>query len=434
LTIASHYSVRSLAFTQEAHMSHLRSANDAWLSQLAVHLKNERYVSTVVRNYTAAVNRFIEYLDRKGVAIEAVQSTEVDRYLAALRFCRKYRKRRAQRSKWLRRLHRSAIHMLMSVVHGRWPIAPPPTTECELIHRQIISGYDAWMGDLRGLAAETRSDRRAEADRFLKWLTEHGKTNPAALIVADIDAYMQSRAASVRRTSCRGIATKLRSFLRHLYFAGIIERDLSTAVIGPTLYAYEGIPSALRAEDIQKVLKVTRQDRSAIGRRDYAILMLLSAYGLRAGEITSLLLEDIDWKHSRLHVRHSKTGAHSALPLLREPGEAILDYLRDGRPKTERREVFMRSRAPYRAFATGSSLYTPIGRRLAMAAIKPTGKKGPHAFRHARAVTLLRSKVPLKLIGDVLGHRSTRSTGAYLKLATEDLRSVALEIPAEVRT
>jgi site-specific recombinase XerD len=290
------------------------------------------------------------------------------------------------------------------------------------------------MRDLRGLAAETRSDRRAEADRFLKWLTEHGKSNPAALIVADIDAYIQSRAASVRRTSCKGITTKLRSFLRHLHFAGISGRDLSTAVIGPTLYAYEGIPSALRAEDIQKVLKVTRQDRSAIGRRDYAILMLLSTYGLRAGEITSLRLEDIDWKHSRLHVRHSKTGAHSTLPLLREPGEAILDYLRDGRPETELRQLFMRSRAPYRAFATGSSLYTPIGHRLALAAIKPTGKKGPHAFRHARAVTLLRSKVPLKLIGDVLGHRSSRSTGAYLKLATEDLRSVALEIPAEVRT
>jgi site-specific recombinase XerD len=290
------------------------------------------------------------------------------------------------------------------------------------------------MSDLRGLATETRSDRCAEAGRFLRWLTERGKNKPAALTVADIDAYLLSRGAPVRRTSRKGIASKLRSFLRHLHFAGITERDLSTAVVGPTLYAYEGIPSALRAEDIRKVLTVTRRDRSAIGRRDYAILMLLSTYGMRAGEITTLRLEDIDWKHSRLHVRHSKTGAHSTLPLLSAPGEAILDYLRDGRPETGLRELFIRSRAPYRAFARGSSLYTPIRRRLAMAAITPTGKKGPHAFRHARAVTLLRSKVPMKLIGDVLGHRSTRSTGAYLKLATEDLRSVALEIPAEVRT
>src|SRR5260370_29540935 len=165
------------------------------------------------------------------------------------------------------------------------------------------------------------------------------------------------------------------------------ERDLSTVVIGPTLYAYEGIPSALRAEDVQQVLKLTRRDRSAIGRRDYAILMLLSIYGLRAGEITALRLEDIDWKHSRLHVRHSKTGAHSTLPLLGKPGEAVLDYLRKGRPKTELRELFIRSRAPYRAFASGSSLYTPISRRLAQAAVTPTGKKGPPAFRPARAAT-----------------------------------------------
>jgi site-specific recombinase XerD len=416
-------------------MSNSRSSNDAWLKQLTAHLKGERYDGTVVQNYTAAVNRFLGYLDSKRVAVDCVQSSDVECYLTALRFCRRYRKRRGRVSDGLRKLHRSAIHMLMRLVHGQWPISQPPTTEYELLHSQIIRGYNAWMSDLRGLATETRSDRCAEAGRFLKWLRESGcKDKPAALTVADIDAYVQSRCAPVRRTSRKGITIKLRSFLRHLHFAGITERDLSTAVIGPTLYAYEGIPSALRAEDVQKVLKVTRWDHSAVGRRDYAILMLLSTYGLRAGEIMSLRLEDIDWKHSRLHVRHSKTGAHSKLPLLSEPGEAILDYLRDGRPETELRELFIRSRAPYRAFARGSSLYTPISRRLAMAAVTPTGKKGPHAFRHARAVTLLRSQVPLKLIGDVLGHRSARSTGAYLKLATEDLRSVALEIPAEVPT
>jgi integrase/recombinase XerD len=412
-----------------------RSSNDIWLQQLAAHLKREKYDSAVAQNYTAAVNRFLQYLKRNRVAVERVRSSDVECYLTALRFCRSYRRRRRRISNGLRNLHRSAIHKLMRVVHGQWPISQPPTTEYELLHSQIIAGYDAWMSELRGLATETRSDRRAEAGRFLKWQRESGgKNKPDALTVADIDAYVQSRGAPVRRTSRKGIATNLRSFLRHLYFAGITERDLSTAVIGPTLYAYEGIPSALRAEEVQKVLKVTRRDRSAIGRRDYAILMLLSTYGLRAGEITSLRLDDIDWEHSRLHVRHSKTGAHSTLPLLGGPGEAILDYLRYGRPETGLRELFIRSRAPYRAFVRGSSLYTPISRRLAMADVTPTGKKGPHAFRHARAVTLLRSKVPLKLIGDVLGHRSTRSTGAYLKLATEDLRSVALEIPAEVRT
>ena len=415
-------------------MDNLRSSNDVWLQQLAVHLEREKYDSGVVKNYTAAVNRFLKHLEKNRLDAEHVQSSDIECYLSALRLSRRYRKPHCRKSNGLRRLHRSAIHMFMRVLHGQWPIAMPPGSERERLQRLVIAGYDGWMCDVRGLATQTRSDRLAEASRFLKWLTESGGKNAEDLKVTDIDAYLQSRAASVRRVSRKGIATKLRGFLRHLHFAGITARDLSTAVIGPTLYAYEGIPSALRAEDVEKVLSVTQRDRSAKGRRDFAILTLLSSYGLRAGEITSLGLQDIDWKNSRLQVRHSKTGAQSTLPLLNGPGEAILDYLRDGRPRTELRELFIRSRAPYRPFACGSSLYTTIRRRLAAADITPTGKKGPHAFRHARAVTMLRSKVPLKLIGDVLGHRSTHSTGAYLKLATEDLRSVALEIPSEVRT
>ncbi|HEY0942867.1 MAG TPA: site-specific integrase [Steroidobacter sp.] len=324
--------------------------------------------------------------------------------------------------------------MLLRLVHGAWPAVKTPPTARELLLRQIVSEYDTWMSELRGLAAETRADRCAEARRFLKWLEENGKDQLAAIAVADIDAYVRTHGAPVRRTTCKAMTIRLRSFLRHLHLSGRTNRDLSTAVIGPTLYAFEGIPSALQTEDIKKVLQATRRDRSPIGRRDYAILMLLTTYGLRAGEITKLRVEDVDWKRSVLRVRHSKTRAHSELPLLPEPGNAILNYLRHGRPHTTVRELFMRSRAPYRGFATGSSLYTPIGRRLAAAGISPQGKKGPHAFRHARAVSLLRSAIPLKLIGDVLGHRSVDSTAVYLKLATEDLRAVALEIPTGVPT
>jgi hypothetical protein len=98
--------------------------------------------------------------------------------------------------------------MLMRVVHGQWPISPPPTTEYEVLHSRIITGYDEWMSDLRGLATETRSDRRAEAGRFLKWLRESaGKNKPDALTVADIDAYVQSRGAPVRRASRKSITT-----------------------------------------------------------------------------------------------------------------------------------------------------------------------------------------------------------------------------------
>lgn len=174
-------------------------------------------------------------------------------------------------------------------------------------------------------------------------------------------------------------------------------------------------------------------DRSREGRRDYAILMLLSTYGLRAGEITTLRLEEVDWRSEVLRVRPSKTGIHSQLLWLPFVGNAILDYLQKGRPQTRAREIFICHHAPYGPFRSGSSLYWVVRSRLTRAGIDRSSMQGPPSFRHTRAVSMLRAAVPLKEIGDVLGHRSAASTAAYLKLATEDLRSVALEVPAEVK-
>jgi len=203
---------------------------------------------------------------------------------------------------------------------------------------------------------------------------------------------------------------------------------LALQIIAPRLYAYETIPSVLSSEEIASVLMFARKDQSSLGLRDYAILRLLSTYGLRDGEITHLKLDDIDWRAENLHIRHSKTGAHSLLPLMPPVGEALINYLRRGRPKTDSREIFIRTRAPYRPLVR---IYSIVGRRLRASGVKPHGKRGPHVFRHARAVSLLRSSVPMKVIGDLLGHRSTDATIPYLKLATEDLRAIALEIPGQ---
>jgi integrase len=192
------------------------------------------------------------------------------------------------------------------------------------------------------------------------------------------------------------------------------------------LYAYEDVPSILDRSQIDLVLKATGRDRSPRGLRDHAILQMLAIYGLREGEICNLRLDDIDWRAESLRIRHTKTNACSYMPLLTLVGDAVLDYLRLGRPQVESREVFIRSCAPYTRM---KNLYGMVDRRLAAAGVIPEGKRGPHVFRHARAVELLRASVPQKIIGDVLGHRSTESTNAYLKLATEDLRAVALDVP-----
>jgi site-specific recombinase XerD len=267
--------------------------------------------------------------------------------------------------------------------------------------------------------------------QLLEWLCDRNKS-VATVTIDDLDLYVAKRAVALRRNSTAEMVATLRSVLRYLHEHGPLARDLASLMRGPTIYALEGIPSTIRPEDVQRALAALKQDRSPTGRRDYAIWMLLTTYGLRGGEIKALQLSDIDWRHERLRIRHGKTGAYSELPLLRQPANALLDYLRHGRPATTARTVFLRAQAPYRPLSYGTHLHGVVSRRLAAVGVVPTGKHGSHALRHARAVSLLRGGVSLKVIGDVLGHRSAQSTAAYLKLATEDLRSVALDLPAQV--
>lgn len=267
------------------------------------------------------------------------------------------------------------------------------------------------MVDLRGLAESTVLCRCGEARHFLGWLAERASQEGlAGLTIADVDAYMKDRAGSLRRVTVKHVSNMLRNFLRWLHFSSLTSRDLSAAVIAPSIYAFENIPCALRVEDVQTVLAVIKEDSSPKGLRDYAVLQLLAIYGLRAGEITKLRLENIDWRNEAIQIRHHKTGAISYLPLLPKVGESLLRYLQKGRPTTHFREVFLRSHAPSRPYQKSSSLHALVRHRLEAAGVSSPGKRGPHAFRHTRAVSLLRATVPMKTIGDLLGHRSTDST------------------------
>lgn len=409
------------------------SAHGSLINRFRLHLRTEAYSRSVQRCYPNLARQFLNYCDRKALAIEAVRPAHVTQFLRWRYriFCRRH-ENSPPFHKWRLR-HTGAVHVLLRLVHGRWPVADSPTTVLEAFHRDIVQEYDVWMRDLRGLRPETRIKRTTHALRFLVSLGPLAdQEGLAALSVRDVDAYLKQCCAGLRRASIEDCTVCLRDFLRHLHRRGRIASDLSAAVIGPRIYDHEGIPSALRPEEVQRVLEATRDDLSPVGLRDYAILMLLATYGLRAAEIVRLCLDDIDWKGDVVRVRHSKTGTYSELPLLREPGEALLRYLEKARPRSTYREVFLRIHAPYRPFKDGSILNCVTSARLRAAGITPQGRKGPHAFRHARAVSLLRSGVPLKIIGDVLGHTSAQATAEYLKLATEDLRAIGLELPSGV--
>jgi len=403
----------------------------ALISQFEEHLARARYSSTATKRYLAVARYFLKYIEGQQVPIEAVQPSHVTKYLTRelRKFARCHGHSPVSVQHW-RGSHTAGVHQFLQCIVGQWPSNATASSAYEASCQVLCSEYAQWLRERRGLAAETISDRAAEAGRFLSWYGERNEASTlSAVAIADIDAYLHARAPSLRRVTRKGVAQRMRCFLRFVHATGRTERDFALCVMAPTLYAFESIPSALSPDQVGAVMQTSRNDQSPKGLRDYAILMLLTTYGMRAGEITRLQLIDIDWRADRIFVRHTKTGSQSILPLMPAVGEALLTYLRRGRPKTDVREIFIRMRAPYRGFESGSSLYSSTRRRLDAAGVQPEGKRGPHAFRHARAVSLLRDGTPMKIIGDVLGHRSSSSTSVYLKLATDDLRDVALEIP-----
>ncbi|ACD14670.1 MULTISPECIES: tyrosine-type recombinase/integrase [Burkholderiaceae] len=395
-----------------------------WLDRLKQYLQDERYGKSVVRKYPHAVRRFLRDVAQHGQALEAISPTDVGQYLDRLRT----RDQHAL-STFSRNENRMAIHMLLRLVHnGDWPTQTMRDSAEDVAIHQVVAEYDAWMTEVRGLSAGTRQHNRFEARSLLRWLDDHGK-NLTTVNVADLDAYIASRVASMRRRTKGTMVGTLRGVLRYLHSSGRMSIDLSVAIEATSAYAMEDIPSTIRPEDIDWVLDIVRRDCSPLGRRDYALLTLLTTYGLRAGEVLGMCLSDVDWHRERLRIQHTKTGSCSELPLMRLPADALLDYLCHGRPVTTQRLIFLRGRAPYQPLSGSAALHSMISRRFRAAGVSLPGKRGPHVLRHSRAASLLSGGVSIKVIGDVLGHRSERSTAVYLKLATDDLMAISLDLP-----
>ncbi len=404
----------------------MSNANCELIAELKAVLISQRYSPVVAGNYCAYVRGFLDYIAQRRIPIIEVTEALVAQYLQHSIAMFRKRHGRSPGPYW-HFIPRSGIHALLRHAQGQWPPAPKATCAADALRFAICDEYETWLREERGLAERSIDALMWEGRNFLAW--QHDRCGVGSLMettVSDVDRYMETRSPHQTRKSVKDVAERLRSMLRYLHRTGRIAIDLSPHVIGPLLYAYEGVPSILERDQIAAVLEVAGKDRTPVGLRDYAILQLLATYGLRSGEIRNLRIDDIDWRAESIRIRHTKTRACSFLPLMAPVGEAVLAYLRAGRPVTDAREVFIRTRAPYRRLGM---LGSAVRRRLRDAGVEPPGKSGPHIFRHARAVEMLRASVPQKIIGDMLGHRSTESTAPYLKLATEDLRAIALDVP-----
>jgi integrase/recombinase XerD len=395
------------------------------------HLQALRYRPKVIVRHMWATSRFVAFMEERGLTLEVVRPADIEAFLQTQteQYRRHHRRGPAWERKW-RSLFRAPIYSLLRMIDPQWPPRTPPANAQDRFQQDVCDGYGRWLTDVQGLSTATLRKNGDAARVFLRWLHEHAHvTSLRQLNVKQIDAYLAWRLPDLRRATRHGVCSCLRSFLGYLHTAKLINRNLAAAVSRPSLYQFEDIPRAFTQDQIEAVLATTRRDRSPTGLRDYAMLLMLATYGLRSGEVLRLRLEDIEWREERFRIRQSKTGLESFLPLMPAAGEALLNYLKGGRPQTERREVFLRVRAPFTPLAGSASFASLIFRRLQQSGIEVKGRHGAHAFRFARALSLLRASVSAKWIGDLLGHRQSSSTNTYLRLATEDLRALSLEVP-----
>ena len=278
------------------------------------------------------------------------------------------------------------------------------------------------LRDDRGLSEATTIHRKRTLEPFFSWLTARGGAI-ATVTPRDISEFFSaSRAHGWARPTISGCAYSLRSFFRYAASRSWCAPDIAETIDKPRLYCHEGLPQGPAWKDVQRLIESV-SDANPTHIRNRAVILLLAVYAFRINEVSKLTLDDIDWEAERLHVRRSKLKKVEEYPLATEVGTAILRYLKEVRPRSSRRELFLTLRAPYRPLSA-ASLGARVGTLVRRLGIK-LAHYGPHALRHACATHLLAQGLSLKQIGDHLGHRSAQATRIYAKVDVSSLRQVA---------
>ena len=285
--------------------------------------------------------------------------------------------------------------------------------------------YANYLRDVRGFAVSTIRHHRYVCRCFLDHL-DSKKVSLRSIKPSDFETYIVQAGKRLSRASLQQEIAPMRGLLRFLAMDGRVPAGLHGQIDTPRLYQPEQLPRALPWDTVKALLR-SIDTTSAVGLRDYAMLLLMATYGLRASEVVAITLDDIRWRQGTLCIRQRKTSSPLELPLTNEVAAAIVKHLKRTPPPQPHRRIFLRMHAPtgeLKPRAMGDVFHS----RLRKSGLS-VPLQGAHCLRHSLARHLLNSETPLKTIGDLLGHRTAKSTSTYLRLATEDLRDVALEVP-----
>ena len=304
---------------------------------------------------------------------------------------------------------------------GLAPLPPlrPPTTPAEV----LLESYRDYLVSERGLARATVTAYTHTAGLFLSWWADEGELRLDRLEAKTIIDFVLVETKDRRVGSAKDVVCGTRALLRYLFASGEIEVQLAAAVPKVAGWRLSGLPTYLSHEEVDRLL-ASCDRRSTFGRRDFAVLVLLARMGLRAGEVTALELGDIDWRAGEILVR-GKGHRQERLPLPVEAGEALVGWLRRGRPRCDCPQVFTRVRAPHRRLTTSavSAIVAAACGRAGLPVVYA------HRLRHSAATEMLRAGADLTEVGQVLRHRSLLTTAIYAKVDRIALDALAQPWP-----
>jgi len=297
--------------------------------------------------------------------------------------------------------------------------------------QNALRDYQQFCKDRLHVQPTTLDRRTRELMIFLEFLHSKKGRTLGEIQSLDLSEFLSCRDHLAPKSVSR-IVSDVRSFLRFLTMRGVLRKDLSVDLPKIRVPRDAAIPSVWEHELVIRLLAAVDRS-SAKGKRDYAILLLACRLGLRVGDIRQLKLDQLHWDDSTIEVTQSKTGMPLILPMTTEVGEALIDYLKSGRPQTVHREVFLKVNPPFDPFGADSNLHHIVTywRRLAGVKFRTAQKRGMHSLRHTLATRLLENGTPFPTIAEILGHTSLESTRIYAKADVEALRNVALD-PEEV--
>jgi site-specific recombinase XerD len=304
----------------------------------------------------------------------------------------------------------------------------PPTAIGPSQADQQVATFDRYLREVCGLSEATRRYRRHYVREFLQWRFGRHPLSYERLKPQELVGYVHRRAIALQPFTTRLLTGSLRSFLRFLQLESKIAPGMEKAILAPATRGVGALPKVFSEEERKGLLRRGFDRRSATGRRDYAMAVCQLELGLRACEVAGLRLDDVDWPGAVLHIRQTKSRRERHLPLTPMVGRALSVYVRDGRPCSTAREVFLRH-----AFPVGRALRAETVRCAMREAYSRAGLgqswAGTHVLRRTFATRLHQRGVGLKSIADLLGHQCPDTTTAYTRINVQELRRVALPWP-----